>query len=1182
MAAKDKPKISGLQRIVKGMDAILKPLSDATQKDFVDEAFAAVGIVNVNLTDIKREKIDSFLALEPDKAGFMPFGEAVVQLGGIVKKLYDVVEFNYKNFSGQSFEKDRLIDDATTALINIFAMEWFRKVTPLGHNIVTIMYALNNFSNRGEGAIPIGKMVGNYFKRWANGFNLKTKEDARAMSEFLFVIGTVLAYISNSTLSEETNREDIETELLIGGQYGSEIAYKDELTTGRDFINELLARSFQLSISGTKGDKKSEMTTTFVMLSEEDGQSGVEVFLKDGVAIKNISLTNNWFFSFEGLGAMHFRAGGNSTDSDVDVSKSRLALAFERLVFPKDIKAEDIDIPEVFDFFQFGFGNSSMQLEASPKDLTVRFVTQITYATLKSKTNADGKEEKAGFPFKFIPEMRNIVAVPLRYSIKNGFGFDGGFVGEKPVPQAGQSLLANDSSPNHGGSFAIPIHKELGIVRFDKLYLGFDTEGGLSVSTTLDFTIKLSSAIVISVMEMGTSLKAVERKEKPISGGIFGYDLTPAFVPPKGAGIVIDAKIAKGGGFLFFDTKKHEYFGAIELEIKGLFALKAVGIIRTRDDSGKELFSLLILVTAEFSPIQLGFGFTLNGVGGLLALNRRANVQYLQEGMGSGVLQNILFPRDVVANMSRIIGDLSAAFPIDDGRFVVGLMAKIGWGTPTKIAVELGIILELPDVRILIPGILKANFPTEENAVLKIEAVFLGVLDFKNQFIYFRADLVNSRLLAFKLTGSLVFGISWGTPSVFVLSAGGFHPKFREIPSLPTLPNAFKNLQRIGIQLLDTENPRVSIQVYFAVTSNTVQVGGKAELFCDIAFGYNVYGRLEVNALFQFHPFYFIFDVAAEIALRDGEEWVMGIGLYGELEGPTPWHLKGTATVKTPWYMPDIDVDIEERWGSDAPALPSSTAAVYELMKTALKDARNWKAKTAPNSGVSLRQPEPEPITRGLEAPALRLEPNGRLAFSQTVAPLGFTLQKFGEQVPDVNFFTISMPSFTNNTQPDTVRDLFSADMYLQLSNDERLSRPSFEQMVSGFEVQQMNGLKIGRAETVSVVGEISEVNSRKLVMPIRQTKDMKSFNNRLIRSSSAVYKSDASANNRSKRSGYANLQPNEQNNYAVATRDKLTNYFGTRSFTSFAEAQEALQKESKMAQRNLQVVGKYEIVDSL
>ena len=45
-------------------------------------------------------------------------------------------------------------------------------------------------------------------------------------------------------------------------------------------------------------------------------------------------------------------------------------------------------------------------------------------------------------------------------------------------------------------------------------------------------------------------------------------------------------------------------------------------------------FSLLIIIFAEdFTPIPLGYGFTLNGIGGLLGVNRTVVVDVLRAGI---------------------------------------------------------------------------------------------------------------------------------------------------------------------------------------------------------------------------------------------------------------------------------------------------------------------------------------------------------------------------------------------------------------------------------------------------------------------------------------------------------------------------------------------------------------------
>ena len=60
---------------------------------------------------------------------------------------------------------------------------------------------------------------------------------------------------------------------------------------------------------------------------------------------------------------------------------------------------------------------------------------------------------------------------------------------------------------------------------------------------------------------------------------------------------------------------------------------------------GSDGFSLLVIITAEFAPIQLGFGFTLIGVGGLLGLNRTVLYDPLRLGVRDGSLNSILFPK---------------------------------------------------------------------------------------------------------------------------------------------------------------------------------------------------------------------------------------------------------------------------------------------------------------------------------------------------------------------------------------------------------------------------------------------------------------------------------------------------------------------------------------------------------
>ena len=60
---------------------------------------------------------------------------------------------------------------------------------------------------------------------------------------------------------------------------------------------------------------------------------------------------------------------------------------------------------------------------------------------------------------------------------------------------------------------------------------------------------------------------------------------------------------------------------------------------------GAKGFSLVVIIFAEgFAPIQLGFGFALTGIGGLLAINRTFDEEALRAGLKNHTLDSVLFP----------------------------------------------------------------------------------------------------------------------------------------------------------------------------------------------------------------------------------------------------------------------------------------------------------------------------------------------------------------------------------------------------------------------------------------------------------------------------------------------------------------------------------------------------------
>ena len=359
----------------------------------------------------------------------------------------------------------------------------------------------------------------------------------------------------------------------------------------------------------------------------------------------------------------------------------------------------------------------------------------------------------------------------------------------------------------------LPVHLDLGQIAIEGVTVAARLVAGkLPVNVGADVRASLGPFVAV-VRNMGVTATFSLPPDNHGNLGPLQFDL--GFKPPTGVGLSIDTGVITGGGFLDLDPVKGEYFGVLELSFQEVITLKALGIINTKMPDGSKGFALLILITAEFTPIQLGFGFVLVGVGGLLALNRTLDTDALKIGVRTGAVNSILFPQDIVANISRIISDLKTIFPIAQDHFIVGPMGKLGWGTPPLITLEIGVILDIPRPMFVVLGVLRCILPTEDAPILKLQVNFAGGIDFDRGLIWFDASLFDSRLLLFTLTGDMALRIGWGDQAMFVVSVGGFHPAFTEIP--PDL----RGMRRLQIALLSGDNPRLAIQTYFAITSNT-------------------------------------------------------------------------------------------------------------------------------------------------------------------------------------------------------------------------------------------------------------------------------------------------------------------------------------------------------------------------
>ena len=346
-----------------------------------------------------------------------------------------------------------------------------------------------------------------------------------------------------------------------------------------------------------------------------------------------------------------------------------------------------------------------------------------------------------------------------------------------------------------------------------------------------------------------------------------------------------------------------------------------------------------------------------------------------------------MFPKDPIRNAPQILSNLNKVFPVARDHHLFGPMLQIAWGTPPLITANLAVVLEFgARLRLLVLAQVAAILPKRENDLVRLQLDAIGVIDFDQGTAELDATLHDSRLLKkFVLTGDMAMRLKWtGSPN-FALAVGGLHPAFNPPPGFP-------KLERIAINLAAGDNPRIRCEAYFALTSNTVQFGARAELYAAAA-GFSIQGEIGFDVLIQFDPFAFVAEFHAQLQLKRGSTNLFKVRVEGALAGPRPLHIKGKATFEMLWWDVSIRIDKTLVSGEKPPA--PAPIEVLPRLKEALGNAGNWISQLPGGSRqmVTLR-------TR-TEAPGeVLLHPLGRLTVKQTVVPLNLEISRFGQAAP--------------------------------------------------------------------------------------------------------------------------------------------------------------------------------------
>ena len=720
------------------------------------------------------------------------------------------------------------------------------------------------------------------------------------------------------------------------------------------------------------------------------------------------------------------------------------------------------------------------------------------------------------------------------------------------------------------GGFELQLnpHIELGPITIENLRLA------LQALPSSPFKTKIIAAAGLK-LELGPFTAVVQDIGVELAltfadGNAGPFDIRAGFKPPTGLGLSIKTETVTGAGFLSFNKDEGRYVGALELSIKDKIAIKAIGILTTKMPGGQPGYSLLLLITAEFQPIQLGFGFTLNGVGGLIALHRRMNTQALRDGVRNGTIDNILFPTNPVENINSIVSSLETVFPIQEGRYSFGPMAIIGWGTPTLITAELGLFFELPNANeIALIGVIRAILPKEDKPILKLQIAFAGIINFEKKSITFDATIFDSSIAGMALSGDMLFRLRWGDQPTFVLSVGGFHPNF-PIPPLNIPP-----MRRLTVNLLSGSSPRLTLSTYFAITSNTAQFGAAIDLYWSINNNIKVLGHLGYDALFYFSPFRFQATIDGSLSVERKGNTLFSVWLSGLLEGPTPWHVQGSVGFKVLGVQ--YDKDFDKTFGQqDYTTLPD--VEVLPKLIAAIQDKKNWQATMSTNTQLLVTVREFSTTGNNVV-----VHPQGSLAVSQKVVPLNIGISRFGNCRPDgYSYFSIDISYPSQGNLPKTnLTEFFAPNEFFSLSEGERLNRPSFELFTAGAQVTSAgNALTTGGYRERTYEYETTIMDSRRTPVRLLANSNLTGAERTAFSGGNAQANSPLNLKAKMRGANAPSQVATSGSSFALAQTSDLSQH-GTTSATSYTEALAMLEQELELnpaLEGQLQIVNTFEL----
>ena len=459
------------------------------------------------------------------------------------------------------------------------------------------------------------------------------------------------------------------------------------------------------------------------------------------------------------------------------------------------------------------------------------------------------------------------------------------------TPPSGTPVVLFRAGPGDG-PWWIPVQRAFGPLYVDQIGVGrtVDARGDVqTVSLILDGGASLAG-LTVAVDDLSVILP-IDTIDRPAT---WTLDLAGLAIGYEGSGVRIAGGLRKRPV-----AGATDYVGMLQVTFAqyGITAVGAYGVFPVPPPS-TGTYASMFLFAALRAPLGGPPAFFVTGIGAGAGLNRRLIAPTTIEEVPTFPLVDALSPNSTLASQPmQAIDRLGATFPPERG--ALWFAAGVTFTSFALVETLALLTVEIHDgLEINLLGLSRMALPTPATPVAQIELAVQARFSSREAVLSVIAQLTDNSWVvneACRLTGGFAF-VVWFRTGEFVLTLGGYHPRFDK-------PSHYPDVPRLGLRWEPASGIVVKGGAYFALTSGAVMTGGEIEV------SYNVgpaWARLTagVNVLVEWDPLHY--DVEVWIQVSAGVQFEVcffvcktvrlsfSLGVHLHIEGPK---LRGTATL---------------------------------------------------------------------------------------------------------------------------------------------------------------------------------------------------------------------------------------------------------------------------------------------